>query len=109
MLTDPDRRFGDPAEAERRPNIRHGLADEANGALLSQLQRNGAALVACECGSRHWLPPDSLYQLVAVARRQVDTARPAPTKVVVPVTCAACGFTKFYDPGVAAAQPRSGW
>jgi hypothetical protein len=106
LLTDPDKAL---ADADRLFDVSQGLADQGHAALLNQLQRNGAALAACECGSRHWLPPDSLYQLVAVALRPGDATRPGPTKIVVPITCAACGFTKFYDPGVAAAQPRSGW
>lgn len=109
MLTDPDKPLAETFDPDRRVAISPALADDSHTALLSQLQRNGAALVACECGSRHWLPPDSLYQLTPVARRQTDATSHKPAKIVVPITCAACGLTKFYDPGVAAAQPRSGW
>lgn len=71
-----------------------GFDDAQPHAMLNRLQRNGAALAACECGSRHWLPPDSLYQLVAPrhAARRRD---------LLPITCAACGFVKLYDPAVA--------
>jgi hypothetical protein len=73
-------------------------------AILNRLQRNGGALSSCECGSRNWLPPDGIYQLVAVAGRQLHRI---PAKAVVPLTCAACGFTKLYDPAVIASLAES--
>lgn len=77
-------------------------------AILNSLQRNGGALSSCECGSRNWLPPDGIYQLVAVAGRQWNaSAHQIPAKAVVPLTCAACGFTKLYDPAVVASLAES--
>jgi predicted nucleic-acid-binding Zn-ribbon protein len=73
-------------------------------AILNRLQRNGGALSSCECGSRNWLPPDGIYQLVATSS---SAAHHVPAKAIVPVTCAACGFTKFYDPAVVAARAES--
>lgn len=75
--------------------------------VLARLQRNGSALAACECGSHNWLPPDGIYQLQAVAARQSPLRR-LPTKAIVPLTCAACGFTKFYDPTVVTSRAESG-
>jgi hypothetical protein len=72
--------------------------------LLSRLQRNGSALAACDCGSHNWLPPEGIYQLQPVAG---STLRRLPTKAIIPLTCAACGLTKFYDPAVAAARAES--
>jgi hypothetical protein len=79
---------------------RFGTADAE--AILNRLQRNGGALASCECGSRNWLPPDGIYQLVAPTALQR-----VPAKAVVPLTCAACGFTKFYDPVVVASLAES--
>lgn len=77
-------------------------------AILNRLQRNGGALTSCECGSRNWLPPDGIYQLVAVAGRlSSSAAHRIPTKAIVPLTCAACGFTKLYDPAVVASLAES--
>ena len=76
-------------------------------AVLDRLQRNGGALAPCECGSRNWLPPDGIYQLVAVTSRQASSIQRLPTKSLVPLTCAACGFTKFYDPVVVASMAES--
>ena len=76
-------------------------AGEAD-AILDRLQRNGGALASCECGSRNWLPPAGIYQLVSTSA----SAR-VPTRSVVPLTCAACGFTKFYDPVVVASMAES--
>lgn len=78
---------------------RAGL-DRSSGeadAILNRLQRNGGALTACECGSRSWLPPVGIYRLVPT-----NPAQHAAEKAVIPVTCAACGYTKFYDPAVVA-------
>jgi len=70
--------------------------------IFNRLQRNGGALNACECGSRHWLPPEAIYQLVPTG-----TARSVPAKSVIPVTCAACGFTKLYDSAIIASIAES--
>lgn len=91
-------RESDRPHFDPQPQIGNGDAD----AILSRLQRNGGALAPCECGSRSWLPPDGIYQLVAA-----NPAQRAPTKAVVPLTCAACGFTKFYDPVVVASVAES--
>ena len=85
---------------EAAPRFAGGEAE----AILNRLQRNGGALSSCECGSRNWLPPDGIYQLVAVAGRQPHRI---PSKAVVPLTCAACGFTKLYDPAVIASLAES--
>jgi hypothetical protein len=73
--------------------------------IVNRLQRNGGALTSCECGSRNWLPPDGVYQLVATTRP--NSIQRIPAKAVVPVTCAACGLTKFYDPSVVASLAES--
>lgn len=84
--------------SDSEPNLANADAD----AILNRLQRNGGALAPCECGSRSWLPPDGIYQLVAA-----NPSARIPTKPVVPLTCAACGFTKFYDPVVVASVAES--
>lgn len=80
------------------PRFAGGEADS----ILNRLQRNGGALTPCECGSRSWLPPDGIYQLVAT-----NASHRVPAKAVVPLTCAACGYTKFYDPAVVASRAES--
>jgi hypothetical protein len=80
------------------PRFAGGEAD----AILNRLQRNGGALTPCECGSRSWLPPDGIYQLVST-----NASSRVPAKAVVPLTCAACGYTKFYDPAVVASIAES--
>jgi predicted nucleic-acid-binding Zn-ribbon protein len=95
-----------PLEAGNRPQldpVPRFAGGEAE-AILNRLQRNGGALTSCECGSRNWLPPDGIYQLVAVAGRHPHQI---PAKAVVPLTCAACGFTKLYDPAVVASLAES--
>ena len=92
----------DDSSPEPAPTSSSGEAD----AILSRLQRNGSALAACECGSHNWLPPDGIYQLQAVAGRQSPLRR-LPTKAIVPLTCAACGLTKFYDPAVVTSRAES--
>jgi len=79
--------------------------------VLDRLQRNGSALTACECGSHNWLPPDGIYQLQPVAAHPPSSIRRLPTKAIVPLTCAVCGLTKFYDPRVVAggAESNSRW
>jgi len=86
------------ARCDAGPRLAGGDADS----LLNRLQRNGGALTPCECGSRSWLPPDGIYQLSATS----PSSR-VPVKAVVPLTCAACGFTKFYDPAVVASIAES--
>jgi hypothetical protein len=87
------------------PAPRH--AADADDTILYRLQRTGSALNACECGSHNWLPPDGIYQLQAVSARTSSAIRKLPTKAIVPLTCAACGLTKFYDPAVVAARSES--
>ena len=91
-------RESDPSHFDSDPPVGNADADT----ILNRLQRNGGALAPCECGSRSWLPPDGIYQLVAA-----NPAQRAPTKSVVPLTCAACGFTKFYDPVIVASVAES--
>jgi hypothetical protein len=91
-------RAGNSAQFGTAPRFAPGEADS----ILNRLQRNGGALASCECGSRTWLPPDGIYQLVAT-----NPSQRVPTKAVVPLTCAACGFTKFYDPAVVASMAES--
>jgi hypothetical protein len=68
--------------------------------VLDRLQRKGAALTACECSSRNWLPPDSVHELPAAA---TWPSNGAPGKLIVPITYAACGLIKLYDPAVVGA------
>ena len=121
VLTDVYRATRDyKAMLERSPLRRMATADDISAAamfLVSPLARNisgqvlpvnGGALTSCECGSRNWLPPDGIYQLVAVAGRlSSSAAHRIPTKAIVPLTCAACGFTKLYDPAVVASLAES--
>jgi hypothetical protein len=83
------------------------IASEAE-IVLDRLQRNGSALAACECGSHNWLTPDGVYQLQPVAAHPPSSIRRLPTKTIVPLTCAACGLTKFYDHAVVAARAEPG-
>jgi hypothetical protein len=89
-------------QSGRLPALTPKTADAE--AILNRLQRNGAALTSCECGSRTWLPPDGVYQLTAVA---ASAEHQIPAKAVVPLTCAACGFIKLYDPAVVASLAES--
>jgi hypothetical protein len=86
------------SQFEPAPRFGAGEADS----ILNRLQRNGGALASCECGSRSWLPPDGIYQLVPTSASQR-----VPIKSVVPVTCAACGLTKLYDPVIVASMAES--
>ena len=100
-----------PAGAEQSGSAQfdsaHKFAAGEAEAVLDRLQRNGGALASCECGSRNWLPPDGIYQLVAIATRQSSSIQRIPTKAIVPLTCAACGLTKLYDPAVVASLAES--
>ena len=96
-------RFG-KADHGNRPHFDAAprFATSEADAVLDRLQRNGGALASCECGSRSWLPPAGIYQLVPAG------ASPSlPARAVVPLTCAICGFTKFYDPVVVASMAES--
>jgi len=95
------------AEQSNSTQFKSALGAGEAEAVLDRLQRNGGALASCECGSRNWLPPDGIYQLVAVASRRSNSIQRLPSKSVVPLTCAACGFTKFYDPVVVASMAES--
>ena len=73
--------------------------------VLNRLQRNGAAVAACECGSFAWLSPQECYLSFAGEIREATGAM--PSRLLMALTCAKCGFVKLFDPIVAGAMPNA--
>lgn len=83
------------------------LSHFEQNAILSRLQLSGAALAACECGSRNWIPPSDIHILSTVQSTELGLGN--NDKAVVAITCAKCGFVKLYDPSVAGVLRDAGY
>jgi hypothetical protein len=94
--------MNDLVEEPQTVSSTRALAPDEQQIIVSRLQRSGAAIAACECGSRSWLPPHAVNDLFGSAPWPSNGAA---RKLVVSITCAACGLIKLYDPAVVGALP----